>query len=283
MTNTFEEVYVNAILALLASEDHKQFGNVDNIWPDEPEDCMISLIRSIVHHTLVSADSLDRNREKQAVAQTLESVAGQLRRAAFGFSTQSLPKTPTTGTYIPQSGARDAEAVMKELLPPLQKIALEIRELFDKTRGDSLVARYDIGTLIAFALDGKAECGPNPVGQLAAFLGVPDTEIYSYRRIATIYTREEVTGLEAAQMANGDRLRWEHLNSLSEIKYSSDRRKFEDLTLTNSWSPRKLRKELVCRPAGEIMDLRIDPYYHLSLIHISEPTRQAEISYAVFC
>ena len=24
-------------------------------------------------------------------------------------------------------------------------------------------------------------------------------------------------------------------------------------------------------------------FYHLSLIHISEPTRQAEISYAVFC
>src|SRR5674476_219455 len=28
---------------------------------------------------------------------------------------------------------------------------------------------------------------------------------------------------------------------------------------------------------------RIEPRPHLSLIHISEPTRQAEISYAVFC
>src|SRR5678810_1070433 len=29
--------------------------------------------------------------------------------------------------------------------------------------------------------------------------------------------------------------------------------------------------------------LSASPYYSLSLIHISEPTRQAEISYAVFC
>ena len=33
----------------------------------------------------------------------------------------------------------------------------------------------------------------------------------------------------------------------------------------------------------EYMDSSDDSYENLSLIHISEPTRQAEISYAVFC
>src|SRR5665213_1448181 len=32
-----------------------------------------------------------------------------------------------------------------------------------------------------------------------------------------------------------------------------------------------------------MLDLKLDGVWVLSLIHISEPTRQAEISYAVFC
>ena len=36
-----------------------------------------------------------------------------------------------------------------------------------------------------------------------------------------------------------------------------------------------------CQKTGEA--ILIDPDRNLSLIHISEPTRQAEISYAVFC
>ena len=35
--------------------------------------------------------------------------------------------------------------------------------------------------------------------------------------------------------------------------------------------------------SGDFNPVHLDEEYALSLIHISEPTRQAEISYAVFC
>src|SRR5674476_746156 len=46
-----------------------------------------------------------------------------------------------------------------------------------------------------------------------------------------------------------------------------------------------LRRASIARPARCVHPVRQapDPDSSLSLIHISEPTRQAEISYAVFC
>ena len=46
--------------------------------------------------------------------------------------------------------------------------------------------------------------------------------------------------------------------------------------------PAVFRKQLQAA-SQECLILRKDTYQDLSLIHISEPTRQAEISYAVFC
>src|SRR5674476_1627414 len=42
-------------------------------------------------------------------------------------------------------------------------------------------------------------------------------------------------------------------------------------------------KDDVARVRAAVAELGEDEWQYLSLIHISEPTRQAEISYAVFC
>src|SRR5665213_3777713 len=52
--------------------------------------------------------------------------------------------------------------------------------------------------------------------------------------------------------------------------------------LVNAWEPHCYAHHDPLAPRTVILALYIEPEW-LSLIHISEPTRQAEISYAVFC
>ena len=52
-------------------------------------------------------------------------------------------------------------------------------------------------------------------------------------------------------------------------------------TILGTFTPQGLELQDVNRFPNHLIE--VGGHYYLSLIHISEPTRQAEISYAVFC
>src|SRR5678809_1345727 len=55
------------------------------------------------------------------------------------------------------------------------------------------------------------------------------------------------------------------------------------LARDGDWSRRSAVNHTSCASSAEKSGPTLCTAQHLSLIHISEPTRQAEISYAVFC
>lgn len=104
----------------------------------------------------------------------------------------------------------------EELGPAGQVVYKKIRtKAFNLAKLDVLT-RWEIGEIVRDATNNERKYGADIVGKLAKALGGENSEVelYQYRQLANVYSREQVERLISRPMVRGGQISWSHIRAL---------------------------------------------------------------------
>ena len=143
--------------------------------------------------------------------------------------------------------AREANAVLEKMRPATRELALRVTEEVKRTNLETVLSRYDVGSMIDEAADDRGgKYGPTALDQIAAYMALPAKSgadyLQSYRVFAKAFDRDVVERYTQAGVQAGKQLTITHWARLATIDDPVARQQALDRCADNGWSTKELKK-----------------------------------------
>lgn len=115
-----------------------------------------------------------------------------------------------------------------------------LRDLMSRAELDDIVNRHAVGIVVQEVRDG-AKYGSGAVGKIAHELGVDESTLSRYAKVADAWTKPEIVALAKMKNAHGLPLTWSHLVEIADVKDGRRRRGLVGKVIEEGLSVRGLR------------------------------------------
>lgn len=147
------------------------------------------------------------------------------------------------------AGDKARSAMLTEMPPELQKVALQLDACLAKEVGVSVICRYRMGQHVRKVLLGgeknESTYGTYAIEHLADYVGMNTTYLYGLKGVAEAFPSEAFVQEWSQKVNNkGDYLGIMHFVAVAQIKSAKERETWLARAHTNSWSSRELALQI---------------------------------------
>ncbi len=127
----------------------------------------------------------------------------------------------------PTTAAQQAAKTLAKLPEALQKMKDRVEQKLVAGDHSIILNRHDIGVMLKQVHDDEAKYGSAAIEKLATVLHRSASELYSFKQIAEVYSRDELEKLVERRSTSGAKLSYSHVRALSSVSGEKERRSLE--------------------------------------------------------
>jgi hypothetical protein len=146
-----------------------------------------------------------------------------------------------------------------QMRPELKEQCDRIRELLANNERDTVLARYQVGAIVAKVKSEDATYGTAAVDQLAKALGLDSTTLYDFAKVADEWEESGIEDLMGRTGARGLPLTWSHLVELVRVTDRTSRQQLIQEVLKEQMTVRVLRERISTLSNGRAPDETVSP------------------------
>ena len=113
------------------------------------------------------------------------------------------------------AASKEAKRALGKMTPALRKVFDKISDKLRNLARVDILSRYDLGTQIQTAMGDDRKYGEQVAETLAAALSINISQIYAWKSVASMYSKEEIQELIDRKMTNDGSITFTHLTLLA--------------------------------------------------------------------